>query len=330
MNNFVAKSSPDDATQPSVPKHLESLTTSMFQSLFPSISPQDLSLSSIRRVLLLNRERATSAEEGKGNSYVINLRHYAISTRPTGLSRGVRRLHNAEKPGHSREQRKRAVPNLGKLDDVADYFLDPTAAMGYTSGSESEAGTDAEVEVVETQVKRIASLKKAPREGSTGENGVLKGEAANVEKRAVKLDELGPRMRLRLIKVEEGLCSGKVMWHDYLNKSKEEEREMDDIWEERRKQKDERRKQQQENVERKRKDRPGQSHIAAGAEDEAGEEFDDEDDEMITSENDGGVDVDANGGGEDDDEKEEEADGEGWKAEGNEADAPDMGVDQDR
>merc|ERR1712000_8536 len=59
-------------------------------------------------------------------------------------------------------------------------------------------------------------------------------EEENVERRAVKLVELGPRMRLRLTKVEEGLCSGKVMWHEYIHKNKEEIKELEKRWEKKR------------------------------------------------------------------------------------------------
>lgn len=37
----------------------------------------------------------------------------------------------------------------------------------------------------------------------------------STNKSAVKLQELGPRMSLQLIKIEEGLCSGGVMFSEY-------------------------------------------------------------------------------------------------------------------
>jgi len=39
---------------------------------------------------------------------------------------------------------------------------------------------------------------------------------------AVKLTEIGPRMTLSLIKVEEGLCSGEVLYHQHVTKTEEE------------------------------------------------------------------------------------------------------------
>ncbi|MCJ1455349.1 hypothetical protein MMC28_005704 [Mycoblastus sanguinarius] len=261
MNNF---SSPPTAesSKPAVPRHLESLTTTIFQSLFPPISPQSTPLSSIRRVLLLNRElpKPSSTSTQEEGSYILNLRHYAITTKRTGLSRGIRRLNAAEKLMKQKTKNKRGVPNLGKLEDVADYFLDPSAAAvasgGFTSGSESEVETDAEVEVLETNARKVLNKKQmaALRNSNTEEKQQVRRQAG-VEKRAVKLVELGPRMKLRMTKVEEGVCGGTVMWHEFLEKSSEEIKEMEKVWEEKRKEKDERKRVQRENIERKRKEK---------------------------------------------------------------------------
>lgn len=165
MNNFTTQPS-IDGTSPAVPKHLESLVTSVFQSLFPPISPLSTPLSSIRRVLLLNREPQNPSEASPSTEkgvFTINLRHYAIVTKRTDLSRGVRRLLVAGKRVKERKNR-RGLPNLGKLEDVADYLLDPTAAGGgFTSGSESEVETDAEVEVLETVSRKVTNRNKTDR-----------------------------------------------------------------------------------------------------------------------------------------------------------------------
>lgn len=271
MNHFI--SSPlADGSQPAVPKHLESLATEIFQNLVPPISPQSTPLSSIRRVLLLNREvskvgpssatdaTSSSAKEG---AFTLNLRHFAITTKRTGLSRGIRRLDAAEKMLTQRSKQKRGVPNLGKLEDVADYLLDPSAAGaasgGFTSGSESEVETDAEVEVLETNTRKVLNKKQMAAIRSKDADGKHQARGQlGAEKRAVKLVELGPRMKLRLTKLEEGVCGGKVLWHEFLEKSKEEVEEMEKVWKGRREEKDQRKKIQKENVERKRKERgPG-------------------------------------------------------------------------
>ena len=316
MNNFFSPS-PTDGSGPSVPKHLETLTTTVFQSLFPAISPQNTPLSSIRRILLLNRELPKQNSEGTDpedpGTYIINVRHYAITTKRIGLPKPIRRINAAEKflksSGKSGQQ---ALPNLSKLEDVADYLLDPTAAAasgGFTSGSESEAETDAEVEVLETQPRKVLSRKKIEqleRSGRSVEEAVAAATRSNVEKKAVKLTELGPRMKLKMTKVEEGVCAGKTMWHDFITKTKEEEKKQDEAWEKKNREKAERKKVQKENVERKRKEREGKEKGKGKEGDEDGEEVSDEDedeeewysDEMLDGDDDDGESGESEGGDE--------------------------------
>ncbi|KAF2398356.1 Brix-domain-containing protein [Trichodelitschia bisporula] len=259
MNNFTTSgSTAESSTAPAVPKQLESLVTTVFQSLFPPLNPQSTPLTSIKRVLLLNREPPSNADN---STYTITLRHYAISSKVAGLRKPIRRINAAEKVT-TKERKGKGVPNLGKLEDVADYLLneDPGA---YTSGSDSEPETDAEVEVLASTTKKIVGRSKKEKRGD-GEGSSKPG----VEKRAVKLTELGPRMRLRLIKVEEGLCSGKIMWHEYISKSKQEEKQMDATWDKRRKEKEERTRIQRENVERKRKEKASKKTTKADDADE--------------------------------------------------------------
>ena len=282
MNNFVSPNS-SDGSQPALPKHLESLTTTVFQSLFPPISPQSTPLSSIRRVLLLNRELPKASSDTSSSdtgSYTINLRHYAITTKRTGLSKGMRKLNAVNRLSKERKK-KGSFPNLGRIDDVADYMLNPSiAGGGFTSGSESEIETDAEVEVMETDARKVLSKKQVSEMRSKNQK-VGQPRASAVEKKAVKLVEIGPRMRLRMTKVEEGVCGGKVMWHEYLTKSQDEVKAMEKVWDTRRREKEERKRVQKENVERKRKARG--ENVKGDAEEVDEElldedEFDDDDD----------------------------------------------------
>ncbi|KAL4780926.1 Brix domain-containing protein [Aspergillus varians] len=268
MNNF---NSPDADENSKVPKRLESLTTTIFQSLFPPINPQAQPLSSIRRVMLLNREPASETDED--GSYVLNLRHYAITTRKTGVSKRIRRLDPKEV--RNREKHKSAVPNLGKLEDAADYLLDPSAA-GYTSASETELDTDAEVEVAGTTTRKVLTKRELQRMQS-GEKVDKKTNTPEVEKRAVKLVELGPRLKLRLIKVEEGLCDGRVMWHDYIHKSQREVDALDKNWDHKMKEKQKRKDIQKTNVERKKQEKAKARAEGKKVESEDEDEFDDED-----------------------------------------------------
>jgi ribosome biogenesis protein SSF1/2 len=276
MNNFQSKQPSSDPNTPArTPPH-ELLLTTMFQSMFPPISAQHTPLSSIRRVLLLNRElkdkdaKEVEGEERPESDYVITVRHYAISTKPVGLSKAVKRLHYAEKlikksssPMPGRRPSKGTVPNLGKLADISDYMLDPNAAGGYTS--ESEVETDAEVEVLPT-------VTAGPREGRKAMLNV------GPEKRAVKLVEIGPRMTLEMFKIEDGIGEGKVLWHAYNKKTKAEEKELDKRWETRNIEKAERKRVQAENVKRKKEEKEAKKkrRRAEGKEDADQESDEDE------------------------------------------------------
>ncbi|KAK4097238.1 Brix-domain-containing protein [Parathielavia hyrcaniae] len=266
MNNF---SNPSADANSKVPKHLESLTTTAFQSLFPPINPQTTPLKSIRRVLLLNREQS---DDG---TFIVNFRHYAITTKAVGLSKPLRRLNAAEKMLKSKKGKKGGLPNLGKLRDISEFMIGGEDGEGYmtdgTSGSEPD--TDAEVEVLEAATKKVHSGKpRAPAEDDSDEEEA--GAHDNFERRAVKLIELGPRMRLRMTKVEEGICAGKVLWHEYVQKTKEEVRELEKRWEQRKKEKEARRKQQKENVENKRKAKAGNKKAGEGTKGKDDDEMD--------------------------------------------------------
>ncbi|KAI9737013.1 MAG: hypothetical protein M1834_000602 [Cirrosporium novae-zelandiae] len=244
-------------------KAVESLMADgMFYNLVPPVAPTATSLSSIRRVMLLERE----IPKNENDPFIIHIRHYAITTKQVGLSKAIKRINAAERKMKDPKHRK-GLPNFGKLEDAADYILDPGDG-GYTSASETELETDAEVEVLESETRRILNKKKAAA-------GVARRSTKHVEKRAIKLVEIGPRLRLRLLKVEEGLCEGRVMWHESLEKSEEEERNMDKMWEKRKAEKEARRKEQRENVERKKKEKQSQKKNG-----DDGEQNENEDEEM--------------------------------------------------
>jgi ribosome biogenesis protein SSF1/2 len=158
-----------------------------FQSLFPPLSPRSISLSSARRVVLIsyNADRGT-----------IDFRHYIIKVKAYGVSRRVRKVLEAATHSSS------GILNLGKEKDVADFVLrkrgEPGPDGGYESASsaESVAGDGDAVDLADDYVGR--NNKKGQR-------------------RAVRLDEVGPRMELRLVKISEGVPGkeGGVMYHEF-------------------------------------------------------------------------------------------------------------------
>jgi ribosome biogenesis protein SSF1/2 len=118
---------------------------------------------------------------------VIDFRHYSIKLQPVGVSRKIRKL-----------MQNNQVPDLRDLKDVSDYVT----KAGY--GSESEVDDEA---ATVSLVSDVDKLNRASR------------------KSAVRLQEIGPRMTMRLVKVESGLCSGDVLYPEPVAKGKQTEEE---------------------------------------------------------------------------------------------------------
>lgn len=146
----------------------------------------------------------------------ISLRHYSIAIKPAGVARNLKKLLD----------RRQEMPDMSKMRDIAEFMT----KSGY--GSESE-GEDAEVGRVEI--------------ADTDKKGSIRGSRQS----RVKLSEIGPRMEMEVIKVEEGLCDGKVLYHRFERRTKEEVEAKDYEIERKRKEKDKRRREQEENVRKK-------------------------------------------------------------------------------
>lgn len=147
---------------------------------------------------------------------LIEFRHYNISLVPVGLGKAVRKLIKGKK-----------LPNLGKYQDISSYV-----EMGGNL-SESEAEMDGPHNEVVLPQKMMG-----------------KGNTVSM-KSAIRLTELGPRMTLELIKVEEGVCSGDVLYHSYKTLSTEELQAALKRKEDKQKLKEKRKKIQRDNVLRK-------------------------------------------------------------------------------
>ncbi|KAK9480406.1 Brix domain-containing protein [Lipomyces japonicus] len=115
---------------------------------------------------------------------------------PYGSSNSKAKLH---KLLASKKRLSKNLPKLGKKKDIADYIL--KEEDGELSGvtSESEAEDDDMLDDSFIQDTK-------PRAQSTG-------------KKAVKLIELGPRLKLKLIKIQNGLCEGDVLYHAFETKN---------------------------------------------------------------------------------------------------------------
>lgn len=218
MNGFLNKL---DQAEPH-----ERLLITVFQNMFPPIQPQQTKVSGIKRVLMINKDPVTQE---------IELRHYAIDTKLVDTSRNIKKLigshHNLTKH----------LPNMGKNEDISDLLLDPYSVGGMTSDSEVE--DDAIVEVENEDARNINKKKEAAKAQKEEEEG------SNVRKKAIKLTELGPRLNMTLMKIEEGLTgSSKTIYHSKVVKTKQQIKQLEKQNELKRKLKAERRAKQQENV----------------------------------------------------------------------------------
>jgi ribosome biogenesis protein SSF1/2 len=179
-----------------------------FQNMFPAINVSTVKLSECRRVVLFNfirRDMSQVSSDKKKHvgddddleDEEVEIRHYAIRAKPVGVDRKVRRLVEAK------------IPNLSKLSDISDYITGQTSS-GAPAPAVLRPGemSDSEPEDEDTQVVLP---------------GKYRGKGNNqAQKSALKLVELGPRLRIKLYKVERGMASGDVMYHAYENKTPEE------------------------------------------------------------------------------------------------------------
>ncbi|XP_049780747.1 protein Peter pan [Schistocerca cancellata] len=158
----------------------------------------------------LNNIRRCVMLNYNSTSKLIDFRHYAIKVVPVGLSRSVKKLVQSK------------VPNLARYSDVSEFLTNPDQL------SESEAEDDPSSHV--TLPQKIASR-----------GNITSGQSA------IRLVEMGPRLTLQLIKIEEGLLTGEVLFHELVEKTEEEKQLIKKKREEKRKLKEKRKKIQMEN-----------------------------------------------------------------------------------
>ncbi|SCU99933.1 LAME_0G06458g1_1 [Lachancea meyersii CBS 8951] len=213
--------------------NVEKVVISMFQNIFPPLNPARTQLSSISRVFMINKDPVT--EE-------ISMRHYAVDVREVDISRNIKRLYRAK------NKLNKPVPNLHKKDDIASLILDHDVGA-YTS--ESEVEDDSIVKVMDRGQAPVKSNAVSSDAASTTNNGEQNAEQSMPRKKAIKLTEVGPRLTLKLVKIEEDICSGKVLHHSYVKKTDSEIRSLEKRHAQRMKLKEERRKEQEANLARK-------------------------------------------------------------------------------
>lgn len=168
----------------------------------------------VRKVKLSTCQRAVLVDyDAKTKRF--QFRHYSINAVPVGANKKLKRLLQS-----------RNAPDLGELQDVSEFF---DKRVG--DASDSEGSDDESRRVHLTQdFNRIAHAESTSK---------------------IILSEIGPRMELELVKVEEGMCEGRVLYHAYVKKSAEEVKTLEQKKAEREKLRKKRRVEQEANVKRK-------------------------------------------------------------------------------
>jgi len=146
---------------------------------------------------------------------LVEFRHYTIKVVPVGMSRPVKKILQGK------------VPNLSRYDSMAEYL-----AGGGGAGSESEGEDDENSHCVVPQAM------------------TSRGNIAS-QKSSVRLVELGPRISMELLKIEEGMLDGETLYHKHITKTDEEKKEIKRIIEKRKKEKAQRKQEQEKNVKKK-------------------------------------------------------------------------------
>jgi ribosome biogenesis protein SSF1/2 len=178
--------------------------------MFPPIKVATMNLSSCKRVVLFNngkeKEGDEEDEEAEGKEGdVIEFRHYGVSARQRAVNRAIKKLVNNQR-----------TPNLAKFDNIADFIL-KNKRIGTTSQSSSHVPQAGEFGGGAGAYSSESEIEDLP-----GSKITLPEDYRDMKKDsqvAIRLHEIGPRMKLRLVKIEEGLCRGNVVFHAHQSKT---------------------------------------------------------------------------------------------------------------
>lgn len=244
LNGFTTKAKDPNNMQEVEKANVEKIVVSMFQNIFPPLNPSRIHINSIKRVFMINKDKETGE---------ISMRHYFIDVREVELSKNLKKLYKAK------NNLNKAIPNLHKKEDISSLILDHDIGA-YTS--ESEVEDDSIVKVMDTETVKAKPKKKKEEAEAVDEDVDMEEPAAEEQeqeqapvgaprKKAIRLTEIGPRLTLKLVKMEEGICSGKVLHHEYVEKTDDEIKALEKKHREKMRIKEERRKEQEENIAKK-------------------------------------------------------------------------------
>mmetsp|Transcript_17035 Transcript_17035/g.25561 ORF Transcript_17035/g.25561 Transcript_17035/m.25561 type:complete len:421 (+) Transcript_17035:43-1305(+) len=137
----------------------------------------------LEKIQLKNCRRVVLFHKNKEEN-IVEIRHYLIKATPTGISKSVKKIVRAR------------IPDLGRLRDISDFV-----ERDMVSDSEAEDNPDNKINLPQDFVGR------GNRKSS---------------KSAIRLKEIGPRITVQLIKIEEGVNSGATLYHAFEERTPEE------------------------------------------------------------------------------------------------------------
>ncbi|XP_018422526.1 PREDICTED: suppressor of SWI4 1 homolog [Nanorana parkeri] len=170
------------------------------------------------------------------DSQTLDFRHYSLKVVPVGMSKGVKKLLQEK------------FPNMNRWEDISELLVKGANL------SESEAEQDGDHNITELPQAYAG-------------RGNMKSQQS-----AVRLTEIGPRLTLQLVKIEEGLGDGKVLYHSFVKKTEEEILAMLSRKEKKLKLKNARKQKQEQNVQKKQQEKEeNKSRSLAGMKRKRGE-----------------------------------------------------------
>jgi ribosome biogenesis protein SSF1/2 len=143
---------------------------------------------------------------------ILEWRHYYVKQQSADLNNKLRKMVSNKR-----------LPNLAEVKDLSQYFA---GNVGYVSESDVDNLPNSKLQVEESSKQGKVTKKKV----------------------SLRLFEIGPRMTLKLVKIEEGFLGGEVFYHRYRKKTHKEKAAAKNLLESKAKLKEERKQLQEANV----------------------------------------------------------------------------------
>ncbi|KAL4499731.1 hypothetical protein ABPG72_017271 [Tetrahymena utriculariae] len=161
----------------------QQIVAQMIQSMFPPLSLKNTKADNLQRVILFSYDNEKD---------IVNMRHYHIQLVPTGVNKNVKKIIKQDKK----------TPNLSKFNSFADFIQNKKAVGGFASESDADELPDSKIDIQQ--------------------KSYISGKDSFKKQYNIKLHEIGPRLKLRLYKIEEGLLRGNVVYNRRVLKTAEE------------------------------------------------------------------------------------------------------------